>query len=155
MRSSSLNKCFGKLNLNIWHHSLLHNILDARMSFFQGYINCYNSVICKDIILKISEYLNKCHPTLNMQKYFQKKLGRFFKNHPKIVFWNIFAYLGPGGTYLNILKFSKWYLYKWLSYSSEHNLEKRTFGHPKCCVIVNGAIYLSGYNRVMRKLTKF
>ena len=28
-----------------------------------------------------------------------------------------------------------------MSYSSERNLEKRTFAHPKCCVIVNGAIY--------------
>ena len=38
------------------------------MSFFQGYIHRYNSVIFKDIILKNSEDLNKSHPTLNMQK---------------------------------------------------------------------------------------
>ena len=69
----------------------------------------------------------------------------FFKKSSQIFFWNIFAYLGSGGTYLNTLKFSKWYLYKRLSYSSERNLEKRTFAHPKCCVIVNGAIYIYIY----------
>ena len=58
--------------------------LDAQISFFQGYVNCYNLVICKDIILNNSEYLNKCHPTLNMQKYFKKYLGRFLKKYLKI-----------------------------------------------------------------------
>ena len=108
--------------------------------FLVLFLNIWKLVILKNIffqLLKIAYF-----------QIFLKKSSQFLKK-------NIFAYLGSGGTYLNILKFSKWYLYKWLSYSSEHNLEKRTFGHPKCCVIVNGAIYLSGYNRVMRKLTKF
>ena len=64
------------------------------MSFFQGYVHCYNSVICKDIILKISEYLNKCHPTLNMQKYFKKKFGKIFlkifENRPFLIIEKIY-----------------------------------------------------------------
>ena len=63
-RSTTI-KFFG---LYIWHHSLFHNILHAQMSFFQDYIHRYNSVICKDIILKNLEDLKKCHATLKMPK---------------------------------------------------------------------------------------